>query len=205
MQTSPPRSILDGRRTALVTAAIREFAAAGYLAASTNRIVEAAGVSKGLLFHHFGDKNGLYMETVQTYITELMSRFDERLGRTRPDLFERLRQYALAKWPLVEEEPSTLAFLQEAMTDPPAELRDALARLDSRDRRLNLQETVSGDRHERLQTGPNRRRSHPPALLDVRRAEEAVRDPPQTTTTSPRERAERHVRQGRHLRCPAAP
>jgi len=118
MQTSPPRSILDGRRTALVTAAIREFAAAGYLAASTNRIVEAAGVSKGLLFHHFGDKNGLYMETVQTYITELMSRFDERLGRTRPDLFERLRQYALAKWSLVEEEPSTLAFLQEAMTDP---------------------------------------------------------------------------------------
>lgn len=96
MQTSPPRSILDGRRTALVTAAIREFAA-GYLPASTNRIVEAAGVSKGLLFHHFGDKKGLYVETVQTCITELMSRFDERLGRTRPDLFERLRQYALAK------------------------------------------------------------------------------------------------------------
>ena len=128
MQASPHCSVSDGRRAALVTAAISEFATAGYLAASTNRIVEAAGVSKGLLFHYFGDKKGLYVEAVRTCITELMRRFDERLGPTSPDLFERLRQYALAKWSLIEEEPSTFAFLQEAMTDPPAELRaDLLA------------------------------------------------------------------------------
>ncbi|MCX6086069.1 MAG: TetR family transcriptional regulator, partial [Caldiserica bacterium] len=41
----------DSRRTALVNAAVREFATAGYRAASTNRIVQVAGVSKGLLFH----------------------------------------------------------------------------------------------------------------------------------------------------------
>jgi AcrR family transcriptional regulator len=113
----------DCRRTALITAAISEFAGNGYLAASTNRIVQAAGVSKGLLFHYFGDKKGLYLEAVQTCIKELMRRFDERLGPTSTDLFERLRQYTLAKWSLVEEQPSTFAFLQEAMTDPPAELR----------------------------------------------------------------------------------
>jgi len=123
---SPHPSMPDCRRTALITAAISEFATAGYLAASTNRIVEAAHVSKGLLFHYFGDKKGLYVEAVQTCITDLIRRFDERLGPTSPDLFERLRQYALAKWSLVEEQPSTFAFLQEAMTDPPAELRDAL-------------------------------------------------------------------------------
>jgi AcrR family transcriptional regulator len=126
MQTSPHRSVADGRRAALITAAISEFATAGYLAASTNHIVEAARVSKGLLFHYFGDKKGLYIEAVQTCITEVMRRFDERLGPTSPDLFERLSQYALAKWSLVEEQPSTFAFLQEAMIDPPAELRDAL-------------------------------------------------------------------------------
>jgi len=38
-------------------------------------------------------------------------------------VFERLRQYTLAKWSLVEEEPSIFAFLQEAMTNPPAELQ----------------------------------------------------------------------------------
>jgi TetR/AcrR family transcriptional regulator len=127
MQAASPRPFTpDGRRTALITAAISEFATAGYLAASTNRIVEAAGVSKGLLFHYFGDKKGLYVEAVQTCITELMRRFDERLGPTSPDLFDRLRQYALVKWSLFEEDPTTFVFLQEVMTDPPAELRDAL-------------------------------------------------------------------------------
>ena len=123
---SPHRSVADDRRTALITAAISEFATAGYLAASTNHIVEAAGVSKGLLFHYFGDKKGLYIEAVQTCIAEVMRRFDERLGPTSPDLFERLSQYTLAKWSLIEKDPTTFAFLQEAMTDPPAELRDAL-------------------------------------------------------------------------------
>ena len=120
---SPHSSTPDCRRTALITAAISEFATAGYLAASTNRIVEAAGVSKGLLFHYFGDKQSLYIEAVQTSIIELIRRFDERLGPTSTDVFERLRQYTLAKWSLVEEEPSTFAFLQEAMTNPPAELQ----------------------------------------------------------------------------------
>ena len=123
---SPHPFTPDGRRTALITAAISEFATAGYLASSTNHIVEEAGVSKGLLFHYFGDKKGLYLYAVQTCITEVMRRFDERLGPTSPDLFERLRQYTLTKWSLIEEQPSTFAFLQEAMTDPPAELRDAL-------------------------------------------------------------------------------
>jgi TetR/AcrR family transcriptional regulator len=126
MQASPHRSVADNRRTALITAAISEFATNGYLAASTNRIVEAAGVSKGLLFHYFGDKKGLYIEAVQTCIAEVMRRFDEHLGPTSPDLFERLSQYTLAKWSLIEKDPMIFAFLQEAMTDPPTELRDAL-------------------------------------------------------------------------------
>lgn len=126
MRVSPHQSIPDRRRTALVAAAISEFATAGYRAASTNHIVEAAHVSKGLLFHYFGDKKGLYLYAVQTCITEVMRRFDERLGPTSADLFERLRQYTLTKWSLIEEQPSTFAFLQEAMTDPPAELSDAL-------------------------------------------------------------------------------
>ena len=123
---SPHPSAPDCRRTALITAAISEFAANGYRAASTNRIVEAARVSKGLLFHYFCDKKGLYIETVRTCITELIRRFDERLGPTSNDVFERLRQYTLTKWSLIEEQPLTFAFLQEALTDPPAELRDAL-------------------------------------------------------------------------------
>ena len=124
----PLHPIPKDKRAPLLAAAVQEFAALGYMSASTNRIVEAAHISKGLLFHYFGDKKGLYLYSVQTCIAELMRRFDERLGpTTSPDVFERLKQYTLAKWSLVEEDPSAFEFLQEAMLDPPAELREALA------------------------------------------------------------------------------
>ena len=39
------------------------------------------------------------------------------------DVFQRLRQYALARRSLVEEDPSAFALLQEALSNPPAELQ----------------------------------------------------------------------------------
>jgi AcrR family transcriptional regulator len=124
----PLHPIPEDKRVAVLAAAVREFAALGYASASTNHIVEAAHISKGLLFYYFGDKKGLYLYAVQTSIGELTRRFDERLGAAAsPDVFERLKQYTLAKWSLVEEQPAVFEFLQEAVLDPPAELRDALA------------------------------------------------------------------------------
>ena len=124
----PLHPIPEDKRASLLAAAVQEFAALGYVSASTNRIVEEAHISKGLLFYYFGDKKGLYLYAVQTCIAELIRRFDERLGpTTSSDVFERLKQYTLAKWSLVEEDPSAFEFLQEAMLDPPAELREALA------------------------------------------------------------------------------
>ncbi len=124
----PLHPIPVDRHAPLVAAAVHEFAAFGYASASTNHIVEAAHISKGLLFHYFGDKKGLYLYTVQTCIAELMRRFDERLASpASPDVFERLKQYTLAKWSLAEEDLSVFEFLQEAVLDPPAELREALA------------------------------------------------------------------------------
>ncbi len=47
------RAILDAART--------EFSECGYEAASQNRVIEAAGISKGALYYYFDDKNDLYI------------------------------------------------------------------------------------------------------------------------------------------------
>jgi AcrR family transcriptional regulator len=49
------------RRARIVDAAIDEFAARGFEAASTNAIAESAGVAKGLVYHYFGDKEALFL------------------------------------------------------------------------------------------------------------------------------------------------
>lgn len=141
----PLHPIPGDKQTAVLAAAVQEFAAFGYASASTNRIVEAAHISKGLLFYYFGDKKGLYLYAVTTCIGELTRRFDERLGpMASPDVFERLKQYALAKWSLVEEDPSVFQFLQEAMFDPPAELRDALTECTAESTAMAYQRLFQG-------------------------------------------------------------
>ena len=49
----------------MMQAAMHEFAAQGYRDAKTDAISSAAAVSKGLLFHYYGSKQGLYFATVQ--------------------------------------------------------------------------------------------------------------------------------------------
>lgn len=53
------------RREAILSAAATEFASHGYQAASVNRIVAAAGISKGSLYYYFDDKADLFATAVQ--------------------------------------------------------------------------------------------------------------------------------------------
>jgi AcrR family transcriptional regulator len=54
----------EERRTGLLEAAAREFAAHGYADASINRILAGAGMSKGVAYYYFADKADLFAATV---------------------------------------------------------------------------------------------------------------------------------------------
>lgn len=58
-QTQAERS--EATRAALLSAARELFAELGYAGASSEAIVAAAGVSRGALQHHFGDKQSLFL------------------------------------------------------------------------------------------------------------------------------------------------
>lgn len=69
----------DGRSNCLkadriIEAAMKEFAEKGYEKASTEQICRNAEVSKGLLFHHFGTKKGLYLEVYERIISGFMEK-----------------------------------------------------------------------------------------------------------------------------------
>jgi AcrR family transcriptional regulator len=58
-------------RADLVTAGRALFAARGYQAVPADEIVRAAGVTRGALYHHYGDKQGLFRAVVEELEREL--------------------------------------------------------------------------------------------------------------------------------------
>lgn len=63
-------------RQRLLTEALRLFTARGYAATTVRELVEAAGVTKPVLYYYFGNKEGLYLE-IMNGIGQL---FDQRMA-----------------------------------------------------------------------------------------------------------------------------
>lgn len=59
----------------LFEAAVDEFAVKKYEDASLNDILKKSGMSKGSLYHHFGDKFGLYLAMIDIIIQKKLSFF----------------------------------------------------------------------------------------------------------------------------------
>jgi len=62
------------QQQAIVRAARDEFAGRGFHDASLNRVIEAAGISKGSMYYYFDGKEDLYAYIVQTDLEHLFAR-----------------------------------------------------------------------------------------------------------------------------------
>src|SRR6478735_3724580 len=78
---------------ALLLAAGRElFATQGYAAVSTQAIVDAAGVTRGALYHQFGDKTGLFSEDYEQVEQDIVAAISARIAAADPtDQLEAMR------------------------------------------------------------------------------------------------------------------
>jgi AcrR family transcriptional regulator len=71
-------------RARLLEAGRRLFAADGYAAVPTQAIVDAAGVTRGALYHQFGDKSGLFAEVYEDVERDLVTRISARIVAAEP-------------------------------------------------------------------------------------------------------------------------
>lgn len=121
---------VDARKARILEAALAEFAAAGYEAASTNAIAEAAGVAKGLVFHHFGNKQALFAAVAEHVVERTVARFFTDGPQPPPtELFERLYRWSLLKLEIFQEDPDGFRFLTRSIPQAPPEVRAPVERL----------------------------------------------------------------------------
>jgi len=100
-----------GKRAELLDAADRVVQRDGS-AASMNLIAAEAGITKPILYRHFGDKGGLYRALADRHIEQLLARLRSALT-TRGGLRARTRATVDAYLSAVEEQPQVYRFLVE--------------------------------------------------------------------------------------------
>jgi AcrR family transcriptional regulator len=82
----------EEKRRTIINAAIEEFACSGLENASTNRIVENSGISKGSFYQYFEDKQDLFMHLLSVLEQEKLQYFKDRHPPSRNmDTFEYYR------------------------------------------------------------------------------------------------------------------
>ncbi|WP_154721204.1 TetR/AcrR family transcriptional regulator [Ciceribacter sp. T2.26MG-112.2] len=72
---------MEENRAKLIAAARRAFAEQGYAAASMDELTARAGLTRGALYHNFGDKKGLLAAVVHQIDSEMAARAQERAAR----------------------------------------------------------------------------------------------------------------------------
>lgn len=89
----------DEKKRKIINVCVGEFSRFGYQKTSTNTIVENAEISKGILFHYFGNKKKLFLYVLDYVLDDYYGRIKEYIGDNIPkDIFERVRFYSLAKF-----------------------------------------------------------------------------------------------------------
>ena len=110
----------------MINAALRIFAIEGYQHGSTDDIVRDAGVSKGLLFHYFTSKLGLYSFLYDYSVRFFMLEVDSEIDRNESNFYILYSQFVEAQANSMRQYPYLQMFLHSAETETDQEAAVAI-------------------------------------------------------------------------------
>ena len=110
----------------MINAALKIFAENGFRRASTDEMVKEAGISKGLLFHYFISKTGLYEFVFDYSVKYLMMEMASAVDGQETDYFQIRRQIEKARTVAMKNFPYMQLFLQRAAEEKEPEVLEAV-------------------------------------------------------------------------------
>lgn len=119
----------------MVNAALKIFALNGYNHASTDDIVKEAQISKGLLFHYFDSKIGVYSFIYDYAVRFISLEISSAVDPSETSYFEILRQMEAAKMQVLKSYPYMYMFVnstkKEDITEAILSIESSKANLES--------------------------------------------------------------------------
>lgn len=105
--------MIEATRAKLLATARQAFREAGYAATSMDDFTAAAGLTRGALYHHFGDKKGLFAAVVEQIDGEMDQRL-ATIAAQAPDAWTALRGRCRAYLEMAAEPEIRRIVLQDA-------------------------------------------------------------------------------------------
>ena len=112
-------------RRRIMDSALAEFAEKGYGGSSVNTICTAQGISKGIVYHYFENKDELYLACVEECFQRLTAHLSAALPEKDAGSAEdQLGQYFSARMAFFQENPIYQSIFCEAVISPPTPLAE---------------------------------------------------------------------------------
>ena len=107
----------EERREFILAHAKKVFAQYGYLDASTGELARASEVTEPMLYKHFGNKQGLFLEVMKQCSTSFMQVWEERVEqRAKADILDALKHVLMDYNDAISADPDTQKVLFHAVT-----------------------------------------------------------------------------------------
>lgn len=111
----------------ILTAAIHEFSEKGYDGASLNTVCAENNISKGIIYHHFKDKDELYLQCVgecYSALTEYLKKISDGFSGSAE---ENLQEYFAARFRFFADNPLYLGIFIDSVIRPPSALYSGIS------------------------------------------------------------------------------
>lgn len=105
----------SNKREEILRAALSIFADKGYKDASTNKIVDKAGISKGALFNYFTNKKGLYYYLIDYSLEIIKREYIDQIDSTTTDFIQRMENNSKIKYKYLQKHPEVNQFLSTVL------------------------------------------------------------------------------------------
>lgn len=141
----------------IINAALRIFAINGYRHASTDVIVKEAGISKGLLFHYFSSKMGLFSFLFDYSVKYMLFEYERLISPKETDYFTICKELEKARLNVLRSYPYMSEFIEKSLLEDQLDINemiedskntylDTLARYRAQGSRACLREDISSKR-----------------------------------------------------------
>lgn len=110
----------------IINASLKMFALNGYRHASTDDMVREAAISKGLLFHYFGSKLGLYVFLYDYSTRFMLLEFSREIKAVDTDFFVLAGKMETARMRVMKMYPYMRRFLDAVQKEDCAEAAEAV-------------------------------------------------------------------------------